>query len=362
MTLPAPPGHTTIKPWLNLSPDNLIRTLWQGRVRLVLFVVIFAALGVVVALLTRSEYASEARIMPEMNSGSGDVFRRLASVAGFGGIDLSDAEGVDAVRPDLYPNVLQSTPFILYLLDQPVVTSAGEKLTVAQLLDPEGDKPSFSLLSWLRPAPVTTPTPTPTGPNKPVKLTMQQQQLAEEIEKRVTARLDTRSGVISITAQMPDASAAATVAQQAMNYLTQYVTSYRTEKARQDLHFYSQRLTEARRRYQTAQYNVFHYNDQHKYLVVQSATMDRQRMEAELTIAQTVYTELSRQYEQARLKVQERTPVFKVLEPPKIPLLRVSPKRAVLVLTYALVGFILGIVYLLTRQAGLVSRLRGMIE
>lgn len=349
-------------PWLNLSTDELIRTVWRGRVRLALFVGVFATLGIVVALLTRSEYVSEARIMPEMNSGSGDVFRRLASVAGFSGLDLSDAEGVDAVRPDLYPNVLQSTPFILYLLNQPVVTSAGDKLTVAQLLDPDGGKPGFSLLGWLRPSPAATAVTTQPGPNKPVRLTMQQQQLAEDIEKRVTARLDTRSGVISITARMPDANAAATVAQQAMNYLTQYVTSYRTEKARQDLQFYSQRLTEARRRYQNAQYNVFHYNDQHKYLVVQAATMDRQRMEAELTIAQTVYTELSRQYEQARLKVQERTPVFKVLEPAKIPLLRVSPKRAMLVLTYALIGLLLGIVYLLARQADVVSKLRAIVD
>lgn len=346
---------------LNLSSAELIRTVWRGRVRLALFVGSFAVLGVVVALLTRSEYVSEARIMPEMNSGSGDVFRRLASVAGFGGVDLSDAEGVDAVRPDLYPNVLQSTPFILYLLDQPIVTSTGDKRTVAQLLDPDGDKPGFSLLNWLRPRPNGIAIRTPNGPDKPVLLTMRQQQLAEDIEKRVTARLDTRSGVISITAQMPDASAAATVAQQAMNYLTQYVTSYRTEKARQDLQFYSQRLNEARRRYQNAQYNVFHYNDQHKYLVVQAATMDRQRMEAELTIAQTVYTELSRQYEQARLKVQERTPVFKVLEPAKIPLLRVSPKRATLVLTYALAGLLLGLIYLLARQANIVSKLRAML-
>ncbi len=346
---------------VNLSSDELIRTVWRGRSRLALFVGSFAVLGVVVALLTPSEYVSEARIMPEMNSGSGDVFRRLASVAGFSGIDLSDAEGLDAVRPDLYPNVLQSTPFILFLLDQPIVTSTGDKLTVAQLLDPDGDKPGFSLLNWLRPHLNATAVSTPAGPNKPEQLTFRQQQLAEEIEKRIAARLDTRSGVISISARMPDASAAATVAQQAMNYLTQYVTSYRTEKARQDLHFYSQRLNEARRRYQTAQYNVFHYNDQHKYLVVQAATMDRQRMEAELTIAQTVYTELSRQYEQARLKVQERTPVFKVLEPAKIPLLRVSPKRATLVLIYALVGLLLGIGYLLARQADVISKLRAIV-
>ena len=63
-----------------------------------------------------------------------------------------------------------------------------------------------------------------------------------------------------------------------------------------------------------------------------ATTMDRQLMEAELTIAQTVYTELSRQFEQSKLKVQARTPIFKVLEPPSVPIKRISPKRTVIVL------------------------------
>lgn len=345
-----------------LETATLVRTLWQGRGRLGLFALAFAAVGVVMALLATPEFVSEARIMPEMNSGSGDVFKRLASVAGFAGLDLSDAEGVDAVRPDLYPNVLQSTPFVLYLIEQPVVTSEGERLTVADLLDPDGDQPAgWSPLNWFRPAEKPAGKPVANGPNKPVQLTRRQQRLAEAIDKRVSAKLDTRSGVITITAKMPDAQAAATVAQQAMDYLTQYVTSYRTEKARADLRFYSQRLDESRKRYQNAQYNVFHYNDQHKYLVVQAATMDKQRMEAELTIAQTVYTELSRQYEQAKLKVQERTPVFKVLEPARVPLIRVSPKRSMMVLGYLVLGLLVGIGWLLAQQLDLPGRLRQLV-
>ena len=147
-----------------------------------------------------------------------------------------------------------------------------------------------------------------------------------------------------------------------MDYLTQYVTNYRTEKARLDLHFYSQRLNESRQRYQTAQLAVFQYNDQHKYFVVQAATMGKQRREAELNIAQTVYTELSREFEQAKLRVQERTPVFKVLEPAQVPLKRVSPKRTILVLVFAAIGFGLGVLYLLARQADWTGRLRAMIE
>jgi uncharacterized protein involved in exopolysaccharide biosynthesis len=90
--------------------------------------------------------------------------------------------------------------------------------------------------------------------------------------------------------------------------------------------------------------------------------MDKQRMEAELTIAQTVYTELARQFEQAKLKVQERTPVFKVLEPAQIPTQRVAPKRTILVLVFTVVGLSIGSFYLLAQEAGLFSRWRLLLE
>ncbi|GAB3710045.1 hypothetical protein GCM10027592_46700 [Spirosoma flavus] len=356
----APPTYPTQpKFWLDLSAENIFRTAWQGRIRLVKTTAFFGLMGIIMALLTQPEFTAEARIMPEMNGGSSDMVKRLASVAGFAGLDLSDADDVDAVRPDLYPNVLQSSPFGLYLLNQPVMTQENQPTTVAKLLTYHTNWP---FMNWFSDEGRTDSRLPTQVAGKPVQLTRQQQDLLDDISQRIGAKLDTRSGIITITAQMPDANVAANVAQLAMTYLTNYVTSYRTEKARQDLQFYTQRLREARRRYQTAQYVAFQYNDQHKYYVVQAATIEKQRIESELTIAQTVYTELSRQFEQAKLKVQERTPVFKVLEPPKVPLKRTSPKRTVLVLVYTGIGLSVGLASLMMQQAGILPKLRATIQ
>lgn len=244
---------------LNLSPGQVVGILWFRRMKLLAIVFSFAAIGAIVGLLSHSEYSAEARVMPEMNQGAGDMFKRLASAAGFAGMDLGETEGVDAVRPDLYPNVLQSTPFILYLLQQSVPTVEGKQKTVTTLLTPT--------LGWFS----TKKKSLAQSLNKPsavLQLTQEQQDLAEDIQKRVSGRMDTRSGVITINARMPDPVAVAAVAQLTMDYLTQYVTNYRTEKARRDLQFYTNRLNEAKRRYQAAQYASFNYNDQHKYMVV----------------------------------------------------------------------------------------------
>ncbi len=361
MVLSEPKPTLSTNRRLHLSTSVVVRTLWQGRRKLLIGSLLFASLGVVAALLIKPEFRSEARLMPEMNNASGDVLKRLASVAGFAGIDFSDTEEMEAIRPDLYPNVLQSTPFMLHLIDQSIMTTDGQVQTVGTFLIPDDDRWSISrFLSFNRAKHIVSKTG-----NKPggtVRLSVRQQELAEEIGERVSARFDTRSGIITITATMPDANVAASVAQLAMNYLTQYVRNYRTEKARQDLHFYNQQQANAHKRYLKAQLAMFQYNDHNKHVVMLATTMDRQLMETELSIAQTVYTGLARQFEQSKLNVQARTPVFKVLEPPKVPLKRAAPKRTILVLSFTLLGLIISGLYVLAEHLDVAGQWQAMLS
>ncbi|GAB3789805.1 hypothetical protein GCM10028818_59050 [Spirosoma horti] len=345
--------------WLRLPVDVVIRTLWLERYKLLLATVLAIGTGVAIALMLPPGFRSEARLMPEMNNGSGDVLKRLASMAGFAGVDFSETEEMDAVRPDLYPHVLQSTPFILYLIDQPITTTAGRSQTIGQFLLPDD---GWSFRTFLSLRKVDRADSLPALPSeRTIRLSVHQQAFAEEIGERVRAKFDTRSGIITITATMPDANVAATVAALAMRYLTEYVTTYRTEKARQDLTFYSRQLSAARHRYRQAQLAVFQHDDHHKNIVLLATTMDRHLMEAELTIAQTVYTELARQFEQSKLRVQARTPIFKVLEPPGVPLNRISPRRTLIVLLFAVVGLVFGALFVLVRKADVAGQWQAMV-
>jgi LPS O-antigen subunit length determinant protein (WzzB/FepE family) len=346
---PAPASY-----WLGLSPGRIGKTLWKRRIRVLAITAFFAVIGIVVSLLKKPEYVSEARIMPEISQGSGDLIKRLATVAGFAGLEFGENGSVDAVRPDLYPKVLQSTPFILSLMKQSVPTQDGGQTSVAAMLK---EPDSWFTKKWFSSTPKTDLARAKSRP-KTIRLTQEQQDLLEDIQQRVGAQMDTRSGVITVSAQMPDPVAVAAVTDITLDYLTRYVSNYRTEKVRRDLDFYTNRVKEAKRRFERAQYHMFQYNDQHKYMVVQAATMEKQRIEAELTISQVVYTELAKQFEQAKIKVQEQTPVFKILEPAKIPLKRSSPRRTVMVILYTLAGFVIGSLYSIAVEENAVGRLR----
>ncbi|WP_461092171.1 GumC domain-containing protein [Spirosoma gilvum] len=342
-----------------VSADQLLRIAWQTRYRALPVILVSAIIGVLVAFLLPQEFRAEARIMPEMNTSAGSLFKRLSSVAAFADLDLSEAEGMDAIRPDLYPNVLQSTPFVLHLIDQAVTMSDGRRTTVGHFLLP--DSTGWSLKKWVSFREVESIRPVSAKGSGTVRLSNRQQELAEELDERISARQDTRSGIITIVASMPDAEVAAQVAQLALNYLTNYVTSYRTEKARKDLAFYTKQLAEARQRYQAAQLKVFQYNDNHRNLVLQTVAMERYRLDADVVTTEAVFAEMARQYEQARLKVQEQTPVFKVLEPPKVPHKRTSPKRTLIVLGFALAGWAVSMLLAIVQQPDVKAHLKTMV-
>jgi len=74
---------------------------------------------------------------------------------------------------------------------------------------------------------------------------------------------------------------------------------------------------------------------------------EKDRLNANYQRAFNVYNGLAQQLEQAKIKVQEKTPVFKVIDPAKAPLQKSKPKRSlILVAMIFLGGFIgLGIIF-----------------
>jgi uncharacterized protein involved in exopolysaccharide biosynthesis len=318
-----------------------LRRRW-GRVLLVaLPLVLF---GMYVALTAPEEFITETRILPEFQAKSAAGLKRFSALAELAGINLEGVGQTEAVRPDLYPDILTSTPFVLALLRQPVSDRAGQTYP--------------TLLARLT-APATTwfgaedPKPTDFAallravPGQPLPLSKTQAGFLKDLKKRVVAEIDKQSGILVLKVKMPDPLVAAQVAQYATRYLSEYVIGYRTDKARQDLGFLAARQAESKRRYESALMAYSQYRDRNKYVVTQTAMLDEKQLESALGVSRELYNNLTLQYEQARLRVQEATPVMKVLEPPTVPVTRSEPARTTLVLGYTLAGLVLGVAWVL---------------
>lgn len=321
--------------------DNIRRMLvWGG---------IAALLGGIYAFTAQKEFDSKAVVLPELQSSSAlGKLGGLSALAGLAGVDLSSMNSTDAIRPDLYPNITQSVPFALYILQQKVYVSSQKKeMTVEAFFDSLNENWLTRLLDSEE---EEKPKLDPKQVSKAVELDLKKENLIKDLQKRIVTTFDRKTGIITINTQMPDPVVAASVAQISVEYLKKYVTNYRTDKARKQLEFLAKQVKEAKGRYQSAEAALASYRDRNSFLVMNTAKVVEQRLQSEFILAQNVYNGLVQQYEQAKIRVEEETPVFKLLEPAKIPLKKSAPKRLMLIFAFTVTGIGLSLMLQLAKQ------------
>ena len=80
------------------------------------FIIVFAVIGVVVALNTPKQYTANVVLAPEI-SGMG-MSKSIGDLASMVGVDLNTSStSMDAIYPDIYPNIFASNDFIIKLFD-----------------------------------------------------------------------------------------------------------------------------------------------------------------------------------------------------------------------------------------------------
>ena len=315
---------------------ELAKTIWSKRMFIVKVVTLGAVIGVFAALLSPKEYKSTATLMPEYSTESGggasSLLRQYGGLLGMSG--GSYATNSNAIRVDLYPNIVQSTNFQLKLMDQPFYFSDINQ--EATLFDYYTELNSPGVMGLLAEYTIGLPgkilgafipkkelmTTVPGDANESMVLNLSKEEFGviSTLRQKITASLDEESGIVSVTVTLPDNVAAAAVTEYTIKELTEYLTEYRTEKVLRDLTFVEEQLATAEARFEEAQLTLAEFRDSNQGMLSARAQTEEQRLNSEYQIAFNLYNGLTQQYEEAKLKVQEETPMFKTLEAVQVPL------------------------------------------
>ncbi|GAB4007692.1 hypothetical protein GCM10028808_12020 [Spirosoma migulaei] len=337
---------------IEIRLSDIVQFLKNGRRKFLLGALLGLLIGALYAFSKADMYTSQVTVMPEIQAIGAGGLGNLGSLVGLAGIGIDNAGAQDVIRPDLYPNILQSIPFALHLLKQPVYSQKlQERMTLQEFV---GRIESKSFINKMRLSSDNDGVDRvenldPKNFSQAIQLTRRQEQLIKLIQANVIAAYDRKTGILTLSAVEQDPVVAATIARLSLEYLTNYIITYRTEKASKHVNFLSQRLSEAKARYQMAEYAVSNYRDRNRNLFLNTAKIDEQRLQADYLLEQSVYNELSKQLEQAKIKVQDETPVFKILEPPTVPLRKSGPKRTMIMLGFSMVGIVISVIIALIR-------------
>lgn len=303
------------------------RKLWAAR-KLLLKVGGFAIIvGLIMAFTTPKRYTVSVTLAPESTKGSSSL-SGIASMLGVGGLNMGNE--ADALNVILYPDIVSSTPFILDLLDTPV-------------RDLDEDTPDTTLVGYLETQKSSLIGMVMSLPSKtigaitslfksdeeeqkqgrsinPFHLTKKQAMTVEGMKKMITANVDKKTGVTTMTVTLQDPLVCAIIADTVIAKLQQRVTTYRISKAEKDSKYWEQIHQERQQEYYKAQQAYAHYVDANKNVVLQSVLTERERLQNEMNLAYQVYSNVATQLQLARAKVQEAKPAFAIVEPATVPL------------------------------------------
>lgn len=335
-TLPDYQDEELVIDWMGIATKIL--THWK---QIILIGIIFGCLGVGSTFLMKRTYSVTMTLAPE-TQGQSSSLGSITSMLGLGGGAVTG--GADAMNITLFPEICQSTPFLVSLLDVPLTSYVSEQdreagvqpihTTVYKHLKGE-DKPDYKPGKDEKPY---------TGVANPTELTPLQAAVVKALSQCVSASIDNKTGMTYISATMDDRLMAKQLADTVCRRLQLVVSEYRTKKATDDFNYYVTLADEAHAELVRAQAAYAAAVDHDRNVVLQSASARRERLQQEATLANQLYSQMAQQRELARAKIQEVKPVFAVVQPAVLPQ-KANQSRSKRVLIWAFAGGLLAVVW-----------------
>ena len=298
-------------------------------------------IGVIVAISIPKQYTVEVTLSPEMGNNKEGGLSGLA--ASFLGSGVTMGDGTDALNASLSADIVSSTPFLLELSAMDIPVTKNEVMTLNTYLDEE-TSPWWSYVIgfpgmviggvkslFTEEDEITSFDKTSQGA---IELSKKESKKIATLKKMITASVDKKTSMTSVTATFQAPKVAAVVADSVVKKLQEYIIDYRTFKAKEDCIYLEKLFKERQQEYYAAQKKYADYLDSHDNLILQSVRAEQERLQNDMSLAYQVYSQVAGQLQVARAKVQEEKPVFAVVEPAVVPLYPSGTSRKVYVLVF----------------------------
>ena len=275
-------------------------------------------------------YNCQILLAPE--TGGGSSMGGLASLASSFGVSVGGgAQSGDAIKPDIYPDLMKSVDFKTSLFPIKVQKKGDKKaMTYYDYLKYEWRVPWWEDWFGLR-----APKPEREHLDRKVntfELTGEQASIAGLAIKYVQCKIDKKTNLITIDVKMQDPYVAAQLADSVKNRLQDFLTEYRTKKARHDLDFALKLNKQAKKDYERARLLYSEFVDANQDMTLLTAAQKQNDLENEMQLQYNNFTATSAQVLAAKAKVQETTPSFTTIQSATVPLGPSGPNTRLIML------------------------------
>lgn len=284
----SPEQRYAATPDQTISPRAIVQALLRERWLIVGLVLLGAALGATIGLLSRREYVAESSFVPQSSEGQA---ARLAGLAAQFGVSVGG--GGKSESPDFYASLLTSRAVLERTINSEYTLrdAAGQptKVTLLRHFELEGEPPERRMI------------------------------LAVDLLRgSVSARPDLRTGIVRVTTRTTSPQLSELVNRRLLSLVTDYNLTSRQTQARAERAFVQARLAEAQRELNAAEQSLEGFLAANRsYEGSPQLLFEYGRLQRRVDLRQQVYSTLARSYEEARVEEVRNTPLITLVDVPE---------------------------------------------
>jgi uncharacterized protein involved in exopolysaccharide biosynthesis len=300
--------------------------LWSNRKKIVIInsAVLIISLAYLL-FLTKPYFQSTVTILPEYGSKS-NMLSQLSGLASLAGVKVGDS-----APTELYQNIITSETVL-----QNVVYA---KYKTSEYPDSVNLIKYFEIL---------------VDDNDPVLKKRKEFLLIYEslLQNRIATNVDRMTKILNVTVTMPEAQLSADVANNLVKALDLYIRTQRKSYATEQSFYIEKRTQQVKDSLSFAEDKLKTFREQNR-ITSQSPNLllEQGRLLRNIEILQTVFIELTKQLEIAKIDQIKDAPVLNVKEFAKSPVKKAGPRRASTLITFMFLSLLISSLYFLFKDA-----------
>lgn len=332
---------------------ELLNHLKSNRKLIVKCFVITSILALVIYIGTPTEYKVDVKVLPEMaNQDPNNMLRQLSGGAAGGLLSggLGGRQNNDFIDPVLYNEIMTSSPFLFGILEDSYKHSELGKISLRDYYANHKPDDIFTLLKKYT---VQLPRQFRSGQQQMDSLQAREvfqkegivqgadQSIVNDLKDKFAVSYKPTLGTVNLSVSFYDAIMAKEIAEKGTASIIDFLIEFRSQKANLNLNFVQKRYDEAQANFFKSQEELARFRDSNFNVQSASVKIREERLQAEFNQASGIFNNLAQQLELAKVKVQEETPVFTIIEPALLPRSPYKPNLLLFIAGVIFVGIVI---------------------
>ncbi|MEW5797656.1 MAG: GNVR domain-containing protein [Bacteroidota bacterium] len=314
----------------SLSVYDVLSVFWSKKFLIAKITGSITLLSVVISLMLPNYYKSTATLLPGNTNNLGR-FSGISELASLAGVNVGGGDD----QEKLYPLIVMSESVLKNVIYSQYHSKYSDTLVnLIKFWDIEGDSPEIEFEITLK-----------------------------KLREEMNVSLDVRANTISISIETKEPRVSAEIVNNVLAELDTFMKTKKTTNASEQRLWISSRLKEVESDLQKSENTLKDFRERNRVIGTSpELLLMQERMIREVQINQTIYIELKKQYEIARIEEIKNAPIINVLDSARPAAKKERPKRALIVLFSFTLGLLGSLSYVTVTffYKDVINKLRGI--